>query len=62
MAHFNAITYNMHGYNQGETMVKFLCDVKKPDVIFLQEHWLSPDRIHELCSLSSEYIFMVYLL
>jgi len=47
----------MHGYNQGETMVKFLCDVNKPDVIFLQEHWLSPDRLHELCSWSSEYIF-----
>jgi len=27
MAVINILTYNMHGYNQGETMIKTLCEV-----------------------------------
>ena len=39
------ISYNMHGYNQGSTALKLLAESKKPDVIMLQEHWLTPTNL-----------------
>jgi len=49
MAVINILTYSMHGYNkEGETMIKSVCEDQKPDIVFLQEHWLSPDRLYEL--------------
>ena len=36
------ITYNMHGYNQGLPVIKDFTENKRPDVLLLQEHWLTP--------------------
>jgi len=29
---------------------------QKPDIVVLQENWLSPDCLYELCCISSDYI------
>jgi len=56
MAVINILTYSMHGYNkEGETMIKSVCEDQKPDIVFLQEHWLSPDRLYELRCISSNH-------
>ena len=47
----------MHGFNQGDTMATFICEDIKPAVLFLQEHWLTPDQMYKLCFLSSDYLF-----
>ena len=41
------ITFNMHGYENGEVMLLELLK-KNADVICLQEHWLYPDELHRL--------------
>ena len=53
----NIVSYNMHGFNQGDTMATFICEDIKPAVLFLQEHWLTPDQMYKLCFLSSDYLF-----
>jgi len=37
-------------------MSRYICDDLKVDVLFLLESWLSPDLLHKLCFISSEYI------
>jgi len=44
-------TYNLHGLNQGGSMLKSLCRVK--DVVFLQEHCQASfelNRLYNLCN------------
>jgi exonuclease III len=36
---------NMHGYNQGVVTVKELIDCSFPDLLMLQEHWLTPANL-----------------
>jgi exonuclease III len=51
----SVISYNLHGFNQGNHGVQDLMRTINPDVFMLQEHWLSPNNLHKLNSLSSEY-------
>jgi len=46
----------MHGINEGEVMSRYLYEEFKVDVLFVQDHWLSPDQLHKLCFLSSDYV------
>jgi len=36
------VSYNMHGFNQGHHTVRDLSHSLAPDVLLLQEHWLTP--------------------
>jgi len=56
MASFDIVSFNMHGFNQGEEMARYICDDLSVDVQFLQEHWLSTDMLHKLCTISSDYL------
>jgi len=49
------ISYNMHGYNQGAETVRDLIRTLHPDVIALQEHWLTPANLVKLDQLSDDY-------
>ena len=37
-------------------MVNVFCNELMTDVVFLQEHWLTPDKLFELSSFSPDYI------
>ena len=40
------VTYNMHGFNQGiELITDLVCSNCSPDIILLQEHWLTPANL-----------------
>ena len=39
------VSYNMHGFNQGCPAIDELIAHEKPDVILLQEHWLTPANL-----------------
>ena len=40
------VSYNLHGFNQGEAYSKSLCE--SYDIIFVQEHWLAPFDLDKL--------------
>ena len=48
------ISYNMHGFNQGQSTLKSLC-ADEYDIIFVQEHWLTPDKNNNVLCFSSNY-------
>jgi len=45
----------MHGYNQCAENVRDLIRTLHPDVIALQEHWLTPANLVKLDQLSDDY-------
>lgn len=49
------ISYNLHGFNQGAPGIKELMGIVEPDVIMVQEHWLTADNLYKLDSLSAKY-------
>lgn len=53
---FSITTFNMHGFNQGESFLIDLCNSNKCDIIFLQEHWLSDVNMHQILNISNNYI------
>ena len=36
------VSYNMHGYNQGCPTLDDMIHSHNPDILLLQEHWLTP--------------------
>ena len=52
---FIAVSYNMHGINQGRVALTELTGSIAPDAIMLQEHWLSPDNLFKLIDVSPDY-------
>ena len=53
----NITSYNMHGFNQGILQLKSLCNVDCCDIIFIQEHWLSNDKISQFDYFNKDYYF-----
>ena len=49
------VSYNMHGYNQGIEGTREFIQLLNPDIILLQEHWLSSDNLFKLSEISCEY-------
>jgi len=37
-------------------MARHICDVQSINVLFMQESWLSPENLHKLCFISSNYL------
>lgn len=42
----NIVSYNLHGFNQGISMLPSLCKVN--NIVLIQEHWLYPDDLGKL--------------
>lgn len=51
----SVISYNLHGLNQGTPGITELITKIEPDLIMVQEHWLSSVNLSKLNSLSSNY-------
>jgi len=52
---FVVYSYNLHGYNQGVVLLQDLCVSLTPQVIFIQEHWLSSINLNKLNTISTNY-------
>lgn len=48
------VSYNMHGFNQGKSLLEDLCC--NYDIIFCQEHWLSPDFLFKLSDVATDFV------
>ena len=46
----------MHGFNQGSHTVRDLANDMKPDVVLLQEHWLTPANLYRLDESFPQYV------
>ena len=54
----SVVSYNMHGFFQGCSVVDDLIhDSHPPDVFLLQEHWLTPANLCYFSKFSSEYFY-----
>lgn len=42
----NVMSYNMRGFYQGCSALNDMITQYDPDVILLQEHWLTPAKLH----------------
>lgn len=49
------ISYNLHGFNQGAPGIRELMGKMEPDVIMVQEHWLTADNLYKLDLLSTNF-------
>jgi exonuclease III len=50
------VSFNLHGLNQGRQVVRELIDTVFPDIVLLQEHWLTPSMLYKLTDDFPEYI------
>jgi hypothetical protein len=50
-----AVSYNLHGFNQGSHGIKELIATLQPEIIMVQEHWLTTDNLFKLNSISDDY-------
>ena len=53
---YKIISFNMHGFEQGNLILTHMCNDLLFDIIYIQEHWLSPDNLYKLCTISDRYI------
>lgn len=51
------VSYNMHGFNQGLSSVNYLIETITPDIISLQEHWLTSANLDRLNCISDSYFY-----
>src|SRR5579862_34152 len=57
---FKFVSYNMHGFNQGIMQLKTICESMTYNVIFIQETWLTPDKLPYFLIFREDYhIFCV---
>jgi exonuclease III len=50
------VSFNMHGFNQGLSVVRELIETVFPDIFLLQEHWLTPANLYKLNTHFPEYV------
>ena len=50
------LSYNMHGLNQGRSLLSDLCSKEDAQVIFVQEHWQTPANMFKILNFSSKYV------
>ena len=53
-SYMKLVSYNMHGFNQGRSLLVDLCS--NYDIIFCQEHWLSPDFLFKLSDVATDFV------
>jgi len=52
---FCVVSYNLHGFNQGQIVVRDLIGKLSIDIFLLQEHWLTPANLCLFSSVFPEY-------
>ena len=56
---FSFATFNLHGFNQGGSLLSELCSTYDLDIdcIFIQEHWLTPANLDKIKNYSNSHTF-----
>jgi Reverse transcriptase (RNA-dependent DNA polymerase) len=54
----NIVSFNMHGFNQGMPVLNdLIVDYDCPDVLLVQEHWLTPDNLAKLNCFEGYFVY-----
>jgi len=49
------VSYNLNGFNQGTLFLRYIWDGDTPpDIVFIQENWLTPANKHKMNSFSKQ--------
>ena len=56
LSQLSIVSLNMHGFNQGSHTIRDLANDVKPDVVLLQEHWLTPANLYKLEENFPQYV------
>ena len=51
--HLKMCSFNVHGYNNGLSMIENLCDTH--DIIFIQEHWLQESELYKINNINTDF-------
>ena len=51
----NIVSFNMHGFMQGYCVLEELIKDISPDIILVQEHWLTPANLGKFDLVCPEY-------
>jgi exonuclease III len=51
------VSFNMHGMNQGKLAICDIIASHNPDIILMQEHWLTPANLYKLDDFDGYYAF-----
>jgi len=51
------VSFNMHGFNQGQPTIEELINSSQPDIILLQEHWLTPANLNKFDKFRDYFTF-----
>ena len=51
------ISFNLHGFNQSSSNVFDFITLYAPNVILIQEHWLTPANLHNLESFDGYFSY-----
>jgi exonuclease III len=51
------ITYNLHGFNQGKVALDDMLPEFNPDILLIQEHWLTPAQLDSLVCYEDYVVF-----
>ena len=54
---FTIVSFNLHGLNQGKLAIREIIDSHTPDIILIQEHWLTPANLYKLDEFDGYYAF-----
>lgn len=53
---FGIVTYNLHGLNNGRSLLVDLCNDPAINIIAVQEHWLTPNNLHLLNNVHPDFM------
>ena len=58
----SVVSYNIHGFYQGLSVLQDLTDrsVDRPDILMLQEHWLTPANLYKFDDYFPDYFSVGY--
>ena len=57
ISHLKIVSFNVHGYNQGKAAIDETISSLQPDILLLQEHWLTPANLYKLDSFDQFFSF-----
>ena len=53
------MSFNMHGFHQGCPVLDDMIELFNPDVLLLQEHWLTPANLNKFDSHFTNYFSLL---
>ena len=57
LSHLKIVSFNLHGFNQGCVTIEDLINDIEPDILLIQEHWLTPANLNKFDKFNKYFTF-----